>query len=428
MQTTLILGSNPSKSTQENKINPGLLFLLAVAASVVVSNLFAPQPIVAEIGASIGMPPQLAGLAFGLTMFGYAIGLIFFLPILDRLENRKLILGTMAASVLALLWASRARDTATFLCANFLVGSTSCTIQMIIIMVATLCDEAERGKAVGTVMSGVMVGGLLCRPAGVLIAGAFSWRSVYLTLAIGSTALLLALSRMLPAHQPEETVPYLESLKSLGPLISRVPVLRRRASYQGILMVSFGAFWTSISWRLVQPPFSLGAHGIALFALVAVGSAIIAPVAGQAGDRGLTRPATTIAHSAVVAGAILVTYAGTSMSINSGSVWTWWVSIGLMALAAMFLDTGVVADQALGRRAINMVRPEARSRINGLFTCTFFLGQALGAALARPVWLAAGWIGVSALILVPAVVVLTLHLTEQDSKPSEPIEAVYSTD
>jgi predicted MFS family arabinose efflux permease len=299
---------------------------------------------------------------------------------------------------------------------------------MIVVMVATLCDESERGKVMGTVMSGVMVGGLLCRPAGVLLAAASNWRNVYLTLAIFSAALLLALFRMLPAVQPTAVLPYLESLKSLGPLLTRVPILRRRACYQATIMVSFGAFWTSIPWRLVQPPFSLGPRGIAIFAFVAVGSAIIAPVAGQAGDRGFTRSATIWAHSAVVAGAILAAYAGTSTNTYVGSIGTWWIPLGLMAVAAMLLDTGAIADQALGRRAVNMVRPEARGRINGLFTSSFFVGQALGAALARPAWIAGGWAGVCVLILVPALVAFALHLSESWTKASEPLEAAFPAD
>lgn len=428
MQPLSVKVSSLSESTKENKIKSSLLLLLAVSAGIIVSNLFASQPIVAEISASIGMPSQLAGLVSTLTMLGYATGVVFLLPLTDRLENRRLILGTLTASVLALLGASYARGAATFLCAVFLVGVTSCTLQMVVVMVATLCDESERGKVVGTVMSGVMVGGLLCRPAGVLLSAASSWRSVYLTLAIFSAALLFALSRVLPVVQPTGVLPYLESLKSLGPLLARVPVLRRRASYQAAIMVSFGAFWTSIPWRLIQPPFTLGPRGVAIFAFVAVGSAIIAPVAGQAGDRGLTRSATIWAHSAVVAGAILAAYAGASTNTYAGSIGTWWVPLGLMAVAAMFLDTGVVADQALGRRAVNMVRPEARGRINGLFTSSFFVGQALGAALARPAWMAGGWVGVCVLILVPALVAFALHLGEPWAKASEPLETAFPAD
>lgn len=131
MQTLSANVSSPSKSTEKGKIKSSLLFLLTVSAGIIVSNLFASQPIVAEISASIGMPSQLAGLVSTLTMLGYATGVVFLLPLTDRLENRRLILGTLTASVLALLGASYARGAATFLCAVFLVGVTSCTLQIL---------------------------------------------------------------------------------------------------------------------------------------------------------------------------------------------------------------------------------------------------------------------------------------------------------
>ena len=159
----------------------------------------------------------------------------------------------------------------------------------------------------------------------------------------------------------------------------------------------------------------LGSHGIALFALAGAAGVIIAPAAGRAGDRGLTRPATLWAHLAVIAGlalAALPTDASASLPVE--------LSLLALVVAAVLVNLGGVADQALGRRAVNMIRPEARGRVNGLFTGSFFVGGALGAALAGPAWAAGGWMGVCAIAAVPAVLACALRLTESDCKrPTE---------
>ena len=234
---------------------------------------------------------------------------------------------------------------------------------------------------------------------------------MYGTSAVAVTILMMLLARSLPVCRPRLPVGYLESLASLLPLVAREPLLRRRATYQALLMFSFNCFWTAVAWHLAESPFHLGSNGIALFALAGVGSAIIAPAAGRAGDRGLTRPVTLWAHLAVIAGLAL---AALSAPVSSSLP----VELSLLALAAaaVLLDVGGVADQALGRRAVNMIRPEARGRVNGLFTGSFFVGGALGAALAGPAWSAGGWLGVCAIAVVPAVLACALRLTEPDCR------------
>ena len=388
--------------------------LLSAATGVLVTNLFATQLVIAEIAAGLDMAIASAGLVPMLTMLGYACGLVFVLPLIDKFENRRLMLVTLAASVLALAMAASAPGRVSLLTAAFLVGATSCGLQMIVVMAATLSSEAQRGRVIGSVMSGLMLGVLLSRPAGSLIAGALGWRAVYATSAIAVAILMMPLARSLPVCRPQLPVGYFESLASLLPLVTREPVLRRRATYQALLMFSFTCFWTAVAWHLAQPPFHLGSHGIALFALAGAAGVIIAPAAGRAGDRGLTRAATLWAHLAVIAGlALAALTTGVSSSLP--------VELSLLALvaAAVLVNLGGVADQALGRRAVNMIRPEARGRVNGLFTGSFFVGGALGAALAGPAWAAGGWIGVCAIAAVPAVLACALRLTERDCEPQE---------
>ena len=385
--------------------------LLSTAAGVLVTNLFATQLVIAQIAAGLGIPIAAAGLVPTLTMVGYACGLVFVLPLTDKFENRRLMLLTMMASVLALVMAAFAPGKVPLMAAAFLVGVTSCGLQMIVVMAATLSSEAQRGRVIGGVMSGLMLGLLLSRPAGSLIAGALGWRAVYAASAIAVAIMMMLLARSLPAYRPPSPVRYFESLASLLPLLTREPVLRRRATYQALLMFSFNCFWIAVAWRLAQPPFHLGSRGIALFALAGAGGVLIAPAAGRAGDRGLTRAATLWAHLAVIAGLALA--ALTALDSSSLPVG---VSLVALVATAVLLSMGGVADQALGRHAVNMIRPEARGRVNGLFTGSFFVGGALGAALAGPAWSIGGWVGVCAIAGIPAVLACVLRLTERDSE------------
>ncbi len=150
-------------------------------------------------------------------------------------------------------------------------------------------------------------------------------------------------------------------------------------------MAAFSLFWTSIALRLSQPPFDLGQRGIALFALVGAGGAIVTPLFGRAGDRGWTRPATIASHLIMILALGLAAWAG---SPRAGAPP---LSLALMGLSAILLDVGVTGDQTLGRRVINLLQPEARGRLNGLFVGLSFVGGAVGAAMAGAAWIWGGW-------------------------------------
>lgn len=148
------------------------------------------------------------------------------------------------------------------------------------------------------------------------------------------------------------------------------------------------AFWTSVVLLLSGPYFHLGAAGIGVFAFAGAGGAIAAPLAGRAADAGYSSRATVIAHLLVIAALVLAGVAGTAPSASDEYRWPAIVSLGF---AAIVLDAGAVADQAIGRSAINLLDPAARGRLNGLFTRLFFLGSAGGAALSGLTWLVGGW-------------------------------------
>lgn len=384
--------------------------LLAVAVGIVVLALFASQPLVGLIGPEFGLSPNMSGLATTLTLLGYAAGLFLLVPLTDVLENRRVIIMTLMGNALALVALALAPTAAVFLIASFFVGLSTSVIQMLIPIAASLSSEAGRGRAVGNVMSGLMLGILFSRPIASLITEAFGWRYLYGLLASAVAILTTIFVRSIPTLRPHGHTRYGRLIGSLGSILRDDPTLRRCAASQAMCMGAFSVFWTAVALRLSQAAFSLGHTGIALFALAGAAGAIVAPIAGRAGDRGLTRPATAWAHAAVIAAMILAYLGGVSFTGSRN------VSLVVLVMAAVLLDLGVIADQTLGRRAINLLRPEARGRMNGLFTGLFFLGGAGGSALSGLAWNAWGWSGVCAVGLTFGIGALSIFLTENPTK------------
>ncbi|KVM85727.1 MFS transporter [Burkholderia stagnalis] len=371
-------------------LSAGMTLFFAATVGVIVVDLFAAQPLTGPISADLRLPPGLAGLVAMLPQLGYAAGLVLLVPLVDLLENRRLIVTTLAVCAAMLALPAVTRSGTVFLLATLMAGAASSVIQMLVPMAAAMAPDAQRGRAVGNVMSGLMLGILLSRPLASLIAGSLGWRAFYGLAAAANAAIAAVLAFRLPARRPHATAGYRALLVSMGRLLADEPVLRRHALTAALAMAAFSAFWTAIGLRLAQPPFGFGLHGLALFAFAGASGAIVTPLAGWAGDRGHGPAALRLAHGAMLAALVAIGIAGAGwfgfdVHAHRG------VALALLAAGAAPLDAGVVTDQTLGRRAINLLNPAARGRLNGLFVGLFFVGGALGAALAGSAWAWAGW-------------------------------------
>lgn len=388
----------------------------ATAVGVIVMNLFAAQPLTGAISRSLYLAPEFAGLVAMLPQLGYAAGLMLLVPLCDLLENRRLIVRTLAccAGFLAIAMLTDSRDV--FLVAVFLAGAASSVIQMLVPMAASMAPESYRGRAVGNVMSGLMLGILLSRPAASVIAGSIGWRAFYGVAALIDALLAVVLYMKLPARQPSVTTRYPALLGSLWSLLRTEPVLQRNAASAALVMGAFSAFWTAIGLRLVQAPFSFGMNGIALFALAGAAGAIVTPLAGRAGDRGSGRTALFAGHLTMFVALVAIGVAGAGWGGFSASAHPV-LAVAMLVAGAAALDAGVVTDQTLGRRAINLLNPAARGRLNGLFVGVFFVGGALGAVLSGAAWALAGWSGVCAVGFVFTGLAVVLRLMKLADGP-----------
>jgi predicted MFS family arabinose efflux permease len=364
------------------KAPPGwLVLLLAVACGLTVANLYYAQPLLSLLGDTFKISPVAAGDLITATQLGYAAGMILLVPLGDRAETRRLVSILLVVTTVGLAVAGLAPTFPILLVGALVSGATSVVVQILVPFAAGLSPDHLRGRIVGQVVSGLLLGVLLSRTVGSLLAEATGWRVVFLVAAGLMAALSIALRFALPRRQPTTTAPYGELLRSTVRLVRQHPALRRRALYQAAMFGGFSAFWTTVSYVLTAPPYSYSQLGVGLFALVGAAGALIAPIAGRLADRGLSRPLTAAAFViAVLAFAI----AGFGRD-----------SIVLLAVAAILIDMAVQGSLIFGQHTIYALDPAARSRLNSVYLATFFLGGALGSQLGAYAYHAAGWTGLA---------------------------------
>lgn len=383
---------------------PTLLF--ATLVGIAVLPLYASQVMLDALDASLHLHAWTA-LVTSSTMLGYAAGLVGLVPLVDKLPNRPLIGATLAGQTACLVVAAFSGSPLVFLAASFAVGATASAIQMLVPAAASLAAPQARGAVVGNVMSGLMLGILFSRPLASVVTRALGWRGFFLADAtLLATATLCAVPR-LPALVPAAKPAYRSLISSLGRLIVSTEVLRRHALYQALLMIGFNAFWTSIAVVLSRAPFKCSATQIAAFAFAGAGGAIAAPLAGLAADRGYARRAKRTAHVIAIVAILCASWALTAPIPSA-------LAVAIAAASAFLLDAGVIADQTLGRRAINLLAAETRGRVNGLFTGLFFVGSACGAALSGPVLASSGWLGVAAVTFISFFAATLIHLIDSN--------------
>lgn len=360
-----------------------MVLLLASACGIVVANIYYAQPLIGMIGPAVGLGPRDASAIVSLTQLGYAAGLLLLVPLGDLVENRLLVVLTIAASIPALLLAAVARDGTVMLVAAALIGLTSVAVQMLVPLAAHLSPEHMRGRVVGNVMSGLLVGILLARPVSSVIADFVGWRSVFLISAAVMLAMLALLRFSLPRRRPQANHHYGELLASLFALPVRIPLLRQRAAYQAAAFAGFSLFWTGVP-LLLSSSFHYTQTGIAAFALVGAAGALAAPVAGRMADRGHATGGTVFALVAI------------SLSFLLAMLGFWLHSVIVLALSGVLLDAGVQTNLVFSQRSIYTLAPEIRSRLNGMFMAIFFVGGAAGSAITSPVFVHFGWVGLCA--------------------------------
>ncbi|MGV1833770.1 MFS transporter [Rhizobium rhizogenes] len=393
------------ESTQlpEKTISPLMTFMFAAACGLVAANLYYGQPLAGPISQALGFTPAATGLIVTLTQIGYGLGLLLIVPLGDLLENRRLVLTLVALAAVALVGAAFAWSPSLFLLASLCIGLASVAVQVLVPFAAHMAPDASRGAVVGNVMSGLLCGIMLARPAASFLSELLSWHAVYILSAGVMIGLAVILRIVLPTRRPHTKLHYGQLLSSMGHLTLHEPVLQRRALYQACMFGAFSLFWTTTPLLLASPAFGLTQNGIALFALAGAAGAIASPIAGRLADRGLTKLATGSAMVLAIV-AFLIGHAS-----GSGSL----LALLTLTLSGIMLDFGVQTNLVVGQRAIYALSAEHRSRLNGLYMATFFGGGAIGSALGGWAYATGGWNLTSWIGVAFPVVALLIFLTER---------------
>nr|WP_085931671.1 MFS transporter [Desulfosporosinus meridiei] len=375
---------------------------MAIASGITVANLYYSQPLLVEIAESFHVTQVSVGIVAMLTQIGYALGMLSILPLADIKEKRFLIVFMLLCSACALLAMYFSFNITVISIASFAVGFTSVVPQLIVPFAAQLANPQERGKIIGTVMSGLFIGILVSRTFSGLVGEYWGWRSVYLIAAVLMIILAVFLSKLLPLCPPTSSMKYQELFKSMVSLTKGLPVLREASLNGALMFASFSAFWTSLVFLLESSHYNMGADAAGLFGLVGVTGAMAAPIVGRIADK--RSPKFT-----VVIGMISVTMAYICFITLGFKLW------GLI-IGVVFLDLGVQSCQISNQARVHSLNDEARNRLNTVYMVSYFSGGALGSYLGSYSYAHFGWYGVCSLGLLTQLIAF-IALKTYKAKP-----------
>ena len=379
-----------------------LVGLLAVGAGLSVAALYYSQPMLGELQADIGVGAREVGLVPTLTQLGYAAGIFLLAPLGDRYDRRRIILAKAAALVVALLVAGASSALPLLLAASLAVGLAATMAQDIVPAAATLAPEAQRGKIVGTVMTGLLMGILLSRVVSGVVASHFGWRAMFVVAAVSIAIFAAVAARGLPRFRPTTHLHYAALLASSAQLWKKHAPLRRATLAQGLLAIGFSAFWSTLAVMLHSSTWHLGSAAAGAFGLAGAAGALAAPLAGRLADtRGpelVTRLGTGLAGVS-----FLVMAAGALLLPPGLQLW-------VIGLGAVGFDLGAQATLVSHQTIVYGLDGHARSRLNALLFTGMFIGMSSGAALGSLALAQWGWTGVMLMSAASAFAALAVRL------------------
>jgi len=357
-------------------LSPRILFLFSLTCALAVANVYSAQPLLASMAESLDVLPGSMGAVITATQTGYAVGLIFLVPLGDRVNRKTLVIVQLMLSVLALTAAALAANFTMLLGAMLLVGLMAVVAQLMVAWAATLSAPEQRGKVVGSVTSGIVLGILFARFVSGAIADLAGWRAVYLTAACLLLLISLTLARVMPATTTATArMSYLSLLLSVFRLFITEPQLRKRGILALLIFAAFSMLWTSMVMPLSA--MSLSHTQTGMFGLAGVAGALAASRGGLWADRGIGQRATGLALA-------LLTLSWLPVGLLE-------IALGWLVLGIIMLDFAVQTVHVINQSLIIAARPDAASRLVGAYMCFYSLGSALGAIAATQLYALWGW-------------------------------------
>lgn len=364
---------------------------LGLACAVGVSTMYYNQPLLLEMGHTYGATAGRTGFVAVATQVGYAMGLLFFVPLGDLLERRALMMRMFAAVAVALVLVALAPSLSWLIAGSVLIGMFASVTHVVLPIAPDLVSDEQRGRAIGIVMTGLLLGILLARTFAGWVSHVTGWRYVFVIAAVMNAAFVPLLWRVMPKLPPKQKLRYRDAMKSLWTLYRTQPLLRESSELGALVFASFSCFWTTLAF-LLYSHYGMGAGIAGTFGVVGAAGAMVAPIAGRMSDKHGSRWVVSVGMS-LLGVSYLLLWGEESMRIST--------TLHMMALVVgvVVLDMGAQMTQVANQTRIFGLDASARSRLNTVYMTVYFTGAAVGSALATLAWVHWKWNGVSVLAL-----------------------------
>ena len=377
------------------KLTNPVLYLMSISAGLVVANLYYNQPLLNQIALTYGVSEAAVSNVALSTQVGYALGLLFIIPLGDKISNHTILRWDFLLIIGSLVAAALSSSLLLLIVSSFFIGFSSSLPQLFVPMAAQLSDDSGRGRAIGIVMSGLLIGILGSRVISGFIGEQFGWRSMYYGAAVVMMLLFFMLHYKLPKLKPNFSGSYGSLLKSIWFYFKSEPELRL-ASLRGALgFAGISAFWTTLVF-LMEDNFGYGSTMAGLFGIFGIAGALGATVVGKLNDK-------IDKNRIIIFSVILLIFSWIIFLFSSYNLF------GII-VGVVLVDLGLQAIHITNQNIIFAKNPEGRNRINTVYMVSFFIGGAMGTTLGAYAWENFQWVGVSVLGLSFSSSILLVHL------------------
>lgn len=367
-----------TKTTQG--LSPSLILLMSIATGLAVASNYYAQPLLDTIARNFSLSASTAGFIVTAAQLGYAAGLLFLVPLGDMFERRMLIVSMTLLAAGGMLITASSQSLGMLILGTALTGLFSVVAQILVPLAATLATPDKRGKVVGTIMSGLLLGILLARTVAGLLANLGGWRTVFWVASILMALMAIALWRGLPKMKSDTQLNYPQLLGSVFSLFIHDQLLRTRAMLGCLTFANFSILWTSMAFLLAAPPFNYSEGMIGLFGLAGAAGALGARPAGGFADKGKSHLTTTV-------GLLL-------LLLSWLAIWLGHTSVPMLIIGILILDLTVQGVHITNQTVIYRIHPDARNRLTAGYMTSYFIGGAAGSLISASAWQHAGWAGV----------------------------------
>jgi len=395
--------STPISNTKEpSSITRAVTLLFAAACGISVANIYFAQPLLDQLSEAFGINHSTIGIVITITQIFYGLGLLLLVPLGDLLNQRRLIIGQMLLSTMALAIVGTAFSSIVLFAGMALVGLLAVVTQTLVAFAATMASSAERGKVVGIVTSGIVIGILLARTFAGILTDLAGWRSVYLVSAVIMLLMVCMFAKVLPhAEREVKSLSYIRLIRSVFDLFIQERTLRIRSFLAMLIFADFSILWTSLVLPLSTPPFALSHSAIGAFGLVGVAGALAAARAGKLADQGYGQRTTGISLALLLLSWLFIRYLEHSLIA--------------LVIGIILLDLAVQAVHVTNQAMILPLRAEARSRLTAGYMVFYSIGGASGSIASTQMYAYFGWGGVCLLgASISAFALLFWAMTSQD--------------